>query len=151
VPLVERLDHSSLTVSSLERSLAFYGELLGCEVVSVRERHGGPTARIVGYPDVHLRIADLRAPSGGHVIELIEYREPPGISVPIEPRLIGAAHLCFVVGDLGAVYEALRAAGVDSFVSPPVGIGEEAGGGRALYLRDPDGIIVELVEAGFPG
>ena len=69
------------------------------------------------------------------------------IPARIEPRDVGAAHLCFVVDDLPAAYEQLREAGVDSFVSPPVQVDTGINtGGYGLYLRDPDGILVELFQ-----
>ncbi len=147
---VERLHHTGYTVSNLERSLGFYRDLLGCEVMATQEKQGGYLAAIVGYPDAHVRMAHLRAPESDHVIELFEYLSPVPDQVDnesrLEPRNVGTAHMCFVVGDLGATYERLVAAGVE-FVSPPVEIdtGINAGG-RSLYLRDPDGIPMELFQ-----
>ncbi len=147
MPELGPVHHTGYTVSDLERSLGFYRDLLGCELLARQEKQGGYLAAIVGYPDAHVRQAHLRAPSGEHVIELFEYVQPPSTSAPIEPKLVGAAHLCFVVDDLRAVYERLRAAGVDSFFSPPVEVdtGMNAGG-LGLYLRAPDGIVVELFQ-----
>ena len=144
---VSMLHHTGYTVSNLERSLAFYGDLLGCEVVATQEKEGGYLAAIVGYPDAHVRMAHLRAPGSVHVIELFEYLVPSGGHSETEPRNVGTAHLCFVVDDLRATYERLVAAGVDSFTSPPVEVdtGINAGG-LALYVRDPDGIPVELFQ-----
>jgi len=144
---VEGLHHTCFTVSDLERSLAFYRDLLGCEVVARRERRGGFLAEIVGYLEAHVRMAYLRVPPSEHLIELFEYVTPASAPAPIEPRLVGAAHLCFLVADLRGLYERLRAAGVDSFFSPPIEVsdGQDAGG-LALYLRDPDGIVVELYQ-----
>jgi catechol 2,3-dioxygenase-like lactoylglutathione lyase family enzyme len=81
------------------------------------------------------------------VIELFQYLAPSGRVADVESKNVGAAHLCFIVDDLDALYARLRAEGVDSFVSPPVEVdtGINAGG-RALYLRDPDGIRVELFQ-----
>ena len=60
---------------------------------------------------------------------------------------MGASHLCFVVDDLAEVYAGLRERGVESFVSPPVEVDTGVNrGGAALYLRDPDGITVELFQ-----
>jgi len=142
-----RLHHTCYTVSSLDRSLAFYRDLLGCEVLATQEKQGGYLAAIVGYPDAHVRMAHLRVPGGDHVIELFEYLAPQSGRADVEPRNVGASHLCFVVDDLPALYEQLRGRGVDSFVSAPVEVdtGINAGG-YALYLRDPDGITVELFQ-----
>jgi catechol 2,3-dioxygenase-like lactoylglutathione lyase family enzyme len=144
---IAMLHHTGLTVSNLETSLGFYRDLLGCEVLATQEKQGGYLAAIVGYPDTHVRMAHLRAPESVHVIELFEYLAPkPGRS-QLEPRNVGTAHLCFIVADLETTWKRLRAAGVASFFSPPVEVdtGINAGG-RALYLRDPDGIPIELFQ-----
>jgi catechol 2,3-dioxygenase-like lactoylglutathione lyase family enzyme len=80
------------------------------------------------------------------VIELFEYVSPPTIDVELEPAKVGNAHLCFLVPDLDAVYARLVPTGV-SFFSPPVVVDTGANaGGKGLYLRDPDGIVLELFE-----
>jgi catechol 2,3-dioxygenase-like lactoylglutathione lyase family enzyme len=142
------IHHTGYTVASLERSLHFYHDLLGMEVVATQEKKGGYLAAIVGYPDAHVRMAHLRVPGADHVVELFEYLAPAGDAVAApEPKNVGSSHLCFVVDDLASLYERLRAAGVASFFSPPVEVdtGINAGG-LALYLRDPDGVPVELFQ-----
>lgn len=143
---VSRLHHTGYTVSDLDRSLTFYRDLLGCELVATQSKQGGYLAAIVGYPDAHVRMAHLRAPDSSHVIELFEYLAPAPGRAETEPRNVGVAHLCFVVDDLAATYERLRDAGVD-FFSPPVEVDTGINtGGYALYLRDPDGIPMELFQ-----
>jgi catechol 2,3-dioxygenase-like lactoylglutathione lyase family enzyme len=144
---VNGLHHTCYTVADLDRSLAFYRDLLGCEVLAEQEKEGGYLAAIVGYPDAHVRMAHLRAPGAEHVIELFEYLAPQGQGADVQPRNVGASHLCFLVDDLPAYYEWLRAHGVDTFVSPPVEVDTGVNrGGYALYLTDPDGITVELFQ-----
>ena len=141
------LHHTCYTVSDLDRSVAFYRDLLGCEVLAEQEKEGGYLAAIVGYPDAHVRMAHLRVPGAEHVIELFEYLTPASTRADVEPRNVGASHLCFLVDDLPALYEQLREKGVNSFVSPPVEVDTGVNkGGYALYLRDPDGISVELFQ-----
>jgi len=143
----EGLHHTGYTVSDLDRSVAFYGDLLGCEVIATQEKEGGYLAAIVGYPDAHVRMAHLRVPGSEHVIELFEYMAPQGGKADVEPRNVGASHLCFVVDDLRALYERLRGRGIASFVSPPVDVDTGINrGALGLYLRDPDGITVELFQ-----
>lgn len=143
---VSKLHHTGYTVSDLDRSVAFYRDLLGCEVVATQEKRGGYLAEIVGYPHAHVRMAHLRAPESPHIIELFEYLTPQSEHPRLEPRNVGTAHMSFLVGDLEATYERLLAAGIE-FYSPPVKIdtGINAGG-LALYLRDPDGITMELFQ-----
>ena len=144
---LERVHHTSFTVSDLERSLAFYEGLLGCEIVATQEKKGGYLAAIVGDPSAHVRMAHLRVPGTEHLLELFEYVTPDGTAVDLKPWNIGVSHICFIVDDLPALYAALLDRGVQSFVSPPVEVdtGVNAGG-YALYLRDPDGVIVELFQ-----
>ena len=144
---VVRLHHTSFTVSSLDRSLGFYRDLLGCEVLATQEKEGGYLAAIVGDPDAHVRMTHLRVPGGEHVIELFEYLAPEGARADVTPWNVGSSHLCFVVDDLRGLYEQLLERGVDSFVSPPVEVDTGINtGGCALYVRDPDGINVELFQ-----
>jgi catechol 2,3-dioxygenase-like lactoylglutathione lyase family enzyme len=145
-----RLHHTGYTVSDLDRSVAFYRDLLGCEVLATQEKAGGYLAAIVGYPDAHVRMAHLRVPGDEYVIELFEYLSPSGSRADVEPRNVGASHLCLIVTDLRALYDELLGHGV-TFVSPPVDVDTGINrGGSALYLRDPDGITVELFEPPVP-
>ena len=104
----DRIHHTGYTVSDLDRSVAFYRDLLGCEVIATQEKQGGYLAAIVGYPDAHVRMAHLRLPGGDHVIELFEYLAPRRGHADVEPRNVGASHLCLVTGDLAGDYERLR-------------------------------------------
>jgi catechol 2,3-dioxygenase-like lactoylglutathione lyase family enzyme len=142
-----RVHHTSFTVSDLDRSLAFYRDQLGCEVLATQEKAGGYLAAIVGDPRTHIRMAHLRLPGGDHVIELFQYLAPGGSSPDVRPWDVGSSHICFIVDDLPAFYEQLLERGVTSFVSPPIEVdtGINAGG-YALYVRDPDGINVELFQ-----
>jgi catechol 2,3-dioxygenase-like lactoylglutathione lyase family enzyme len=145
--VVNALHHTGLTVGNLERSLGFYRDLLGLEVVMTQERQGGYFGEIVGYPDAHVRMAHLRPPGSEHALELFEYLVPEGRRHEVEPRDIGLTHVCLVVDDLDGVYARLADSGTCTFFTPPVEVdtGVNAGS-RALYLRDPDGTILELFE-----
>ncbi len=145
---IQFVHHTGYTVADLDRSMHFYCDLLGLEVLATQEKEGGYVAAIVGYPDAHVRMAHLAVPGAGHVVELFEYLAPPGANAGHhEPKDVGTSHLCFIVDDLPELYDRLRSAGVESFLSPPVDVdtGINAGG-LALYLRDPDGIPVELFQ-----
>jgi catechol 2,3-dioxygenase-like lactoylglutathione lyase family enzyme len=148
VSALRTIHHTGFTVADLARSLGFYRDLLGLETVAEQEKEGGYLGAIVGHPDARVRMAHLRVPGDGHVVELFEYLAPAGHRPgPFDPADVGTSHLCFVVDDLPTLYERLRAAGVDSFFSPPVEVDTGINrGGWALYLRDPDGIPVELFQ-----
>jgi len=140
------IQHTGLTVSNLERSVDFYVRILGCTLIMAQEKTGGYLAEIVGYPGASVKMAHLSDPSGHHVIELFEYIVPGVVETELEPRRIGNAHLCFMVSDLDAIYDAIKNEGI-TFISGPVAVDTGANaGGAGLYLKDPDGITMELFQ-----
>ena len=58
--------HVSFTVSNLEAAVKWYTEVLGLEYVRGQEQHNEYTAKLVGYPGAHLKVAQLRVP--GHLL-----------------------------------------------------------------------------------
>ncbi len=144
--LVKSVDHIGLTVTDLDRSIKFYTEVLECTVAFQQEKKGGYLAAIVGYPDADVRMAHLQLPGVGPRLELFEYRTPRSAPRDLEPRNVGNAHVCFVVDDAFAIYERVLQHEVSAF-SPPVEVDTGVNkGGFALYVKDPDGITVELFQ-----
>jgi catechol 2,3-dioxygenase-like lactoylglutathione lyase family enzyme len=143
---ITKAHHTGFTVRSLERSLGFYRDLLGFEVVFQWNPKAPYIGEIVGYPDVDLHAAILRIPNSDTFLELLEYRGIPEATVDMANGNIGNGHIAFTVDELDPLYERLKASGVAS-VSPPVTptIGPNRGG-RAVYMIDPDGFRVELIE-----
>jgi catechol 2,3-dioxygenase-like lactoylglutathione lyase family enzyme len=145
--MIRGCDHIGIQVGDVERSARFYEENLGFECVERWSLSHPYVQRVVGYyPDVTLEIALLRIPNTNLFLEILEYR---GVDrVPIDPATAnpGTAHFCLFVDDLDMLYADLVAKGVE-FVSevqtPTWGPNE---GGRLVYMKDPDGIRVELVE-----
>ncbi len=143
--------HTGLTVSDLDRSIAFYRDLLGLEVIAQWDSSQPYLRTVVGYPDAELRIALLRLPertgaaSGPHV-ELLEYKQPRGVRGDANTFNPGNAHIAFMVDDLDATYADLKAKGV-RFKSAPVEIAHGRNkGAKAVYLFDPDDITLEMVQ-----
>ena len=137
--------HTSFTVANLERSLAFFRDVLELGVLGSREIRDEYFGQIVGLPGCVVKAALIRLP-GGHHVELFEYLEPLGQSVAARPCDPGSTHLSLLTDDLPALYLKLKARGVE-FISPPVLI--TAGlnrGGYGVYLRDPNGILLELFQ-----
>jgi len=146
-PHFRALDHVGYAVGNLDRSIAFYETLLGVPLL-LRKTWSHPyVGQIVGYSDLVLEGAFFQLPNGV-VLELLEYKTPPPADVDMESYNAGNAHLCLVTGDMAADFERLRAAGYDTFrADAPIEIPwGPYRGGRACYLRDPDGISIELLE-----
>jgi catechol 2,3-dioxygenase-like lactoylglutathione lyase family enzyme len=98
----------------------------------------------MGRPGLRMELVILRA--GLTKLELIAYYEPartPYVPADGNP---GAAHISVLVDDVRAWHAALTADGVRA-QSPPVRITEGPNiGGWAVFLLDPDGVWVELLE-----
>jgi catechol 2,3-dioxygenase-like lactoylglutathione lyase family enzyme len=91
-------------------------------------------------------MAHLAFPDDAQRIELFEYVEPPSRGDAGEPRDVGITHVCLRVDDVDGLYGRMCEAGA-SPLSPPVLVDTGANaGGRGVYLRDPDGIIIELFQ-----
>jgi catechol 2,3-dioxygenase-like lactoylglutathione lyase family enzyme len=143
--------HFSFTVSDLDASVAFYTGQLDFELIHRQEQANEYTRRLVGYPDAHLRVAQLAVPGqprglSSHDLELVEYVAPKGSRGDAQICNPGAAHLAIAVDDIHARYERLTAAGV-RFYSPPnaitAGVNES---GFTCYFEDPDRIVLEMVQ-----
>lgn len=142
------IHHAGLTVRDLDRSLAFYRDQLGMDVVMQQEKQGGYLAAIVGYREAHVRMAHVAFPGDATRVELFEYVSPEARDRGgTEPRDVGITHLCLLVDDIHALTKRLEAAGAELYSQPVlVDTGANAGG-WGIYLRDPDGITVELFQA----
>jgi lactoylglutathione lyase len=147
VARITKAHHTGLQVESLERSVQFYREVFGFEQVFQWNPRAVYIGELVGYPEVDLHAAILRMPDSETFLELLEYRNVERHPVDTRTANPGTAHVAFFVEDLDGLYEDLRAKGVAS-VSAPVTptIGPNAGG-RAVYMIDPDGIRIELIES----
>lgn len=134
------LHHTGLRVSDLERSLGFYHELLG---IPVRERVddvGEEELRLAGWQGEQARIADLDL-GEGRVLELIELIGAPA---PAGHDM----HVALEVDDVHEAYRRVTAAGYEAR-SDPVTLhdaGQHWTGATLVYVTDPDGTAVELVQ-----
>jgi lactoylglutathione lyase len=143
--------HTGLSVADLDRSIAFYRDVLGLELVARWDSSQPYLRTIVGFPEAELRIALLRVPGGaaarsGHHIELLEYRSPRGTRGDARTCNPGNVHVAFLVDDLDAAHAELSAKGV-RFKSLPVAVEHGRNrGGKVVYLLDPDDITLELVQ-----
>lgn len=144
--------HFSFTVADIDRSIEFYTKIIGMELIHTQVQHNEYTARLVGYENAHLKVAQLAIPGmhkerSGHLLELVQYVYPlcpPTDTATCRP---GSAHLAFQVEDCLAEYARMKAAGV-RFKSEPnhitAGINK---GGYTCYFLDPDDITLEIIQA----
>ena len=138
-------NHTSFTVSDIDRSLAFFRDALGFEVTSKGPRSPSLIQAITGVEGAEVLIAYVRGP--GHSIELIEYIKPETrSSVRPQPCDTGFSHIAYDVDDIDAAIKAARDHSVEP-IGPVVAIDQGPySGSRVAYLRDPDGITIEFIE-----
>jgi catechol 2,3-dioxygenase-like lactoylglutathione lyase family enzyme len=139
-------DHTGITVTNLERSLAFWRDVLGFELSHRAHQKGELASEITGVPGAEISLAVLKTPTG-HKIELLEYLAPPDRKqVDPKPCDVGSVHIALTVDDLDAVLSAIapfgwKAAGK----SQTLASGPNAGK-RVVYVRDADGTTIELMQ-----
>ena len=145
---VSRIDHVGITVSDVDRSLTFYRDALGLRLVADGTMSDLELADLLGLDSVTLRIAELDS-GDGRIVELIQYVVPKGRRMDYESSDSATTHIAFTVDDLAAVRDRLAGAGATMVSRQPITINEPGGsfdGSICFYVRDPDGVIVELVQ-----
>jgi catechol 2,3-dioxygenase-like lactoylglutathione lyase family enzyme len=103
-------DHTGITVSNLERSLAFWQDVLGFELSHRAHQTGDLAREITGVSGAEISIAVLKAP--GHKIELLEYHAPLDRKrVHPKPCDVGSVHIALTVDNLDSILNAIAASG----------------------------------------
>src|SRR5438105_8405065 len=140
-------DHTGITVSNLERSLEFWQNVLGFEFSHRAHQTSEMASEITGVAGAEIKLAVVKAP-GGHKIELLEYLAPADRKkdVNLRPCDVGSVHIALTVDDLDAVLQKIAASGWKAAGKPQtLNYGPNAGK-RVIYVRDPDGTTIEIME-----
>jgi glyoxylase I family protein len=126
--MLKSIHHVAVICADFERSRYFYTEILGLRVVAQTYRAERRSYKL-----------DLALPDGGQV-ELFSFPDPPKRSS--RPEACGLRHLAFVVEDLEAAIQKIKA-----FDVPVQAIRlDDLTGCRFVFLEDPDGLPIELYE-----
>jgi len=141
-----RMLRTAYTVKNMERSLAFYRDLLGLRVVRDKLRAGESYDRILGITNVELRVVLLEDGASGHLLELAEFISPPTQDRVVRDDEVGSSNICFVVDDLDSCHQRLIEAGVTARCEPADFVQEGRTVGRIAAVFDPDRIPVLLLE-----
>ena len=165
------IHHVSFTVTDLERTIAFYRDVVGMRLVGRKHRLATdlgtalfgepeteqtgaapepvgaapePASARTGQP-AEILIADMEL--SGTRVEFIQYVDPPARPYPGDPSMAGSAHIAILAQDIESEFRRLQAAGIRFHT--PVRTVRDPGRPEWLwcYFRDPDGICVELVES----
>ena len=139
-------DHTGITVSNLERSLAFWRDVLGFEFSHTAHQKGELAQEITGIEGAELKLAVLKTP-GGHKIELLEYLAPADRKrTNLRPCDVGSVHVALLVEDLNAALDRISVSGWKIAGQSQILTKGPNAGKRVVYVRDPDGTTIELMQ-----
>jgi catechol 2,3-dioxygenase-like lactoylglutathione lyase family enzyme len=144
--MFESVHHVGVTVADMDRAVSFWERLLGAAARDRRVLEGPQLGTLVGYPGARIESCWVDLP-GGVALELLRYLdrdEPsyhPGTAHP------GNVHVCLRVDDMDAAHARAVACGARPVSERPIDVaaGPRAGT-RLAYLRDPEGVTIELVQ-----
>ncbi|WP_323190320.1 VOC family protein [Halostella sp. PRR32] len=133
-------NHYGITVSDLDRAVEFYRDAVGLDEVDRFSVSGEAFATGVGVDGasgdfVHLDAGETR-------VELVEYGPTDENATAENVTQAGAKHLGLSVSDLDSFYDELPDH-IDTVSEPQT----TESGTRILFLRDPEGNMVEVLEA----
>lgn len=139
-----RFDHVGVVIDDLDAATAFFVGL-GFEHEGGWLVEGEVVSKINGLDGVRADIVMVRTPDGTGKLELVKYHTPADTegAHPWPANRLGFRHICIEVEDLNAIVERLRDDGFDT-------VGEVQDYGdvyRLVYVRGPEGLIVELAQA----
>jgi catechol 2,3-dioxygenase-like lactoylglutathione lyase family enzyme len=151
-PLIESVERVGMTVSNMDRSVAFFSTVLTFEKVSDEELSGNEYEKLQGVFGLRMRVVRMRL--GSEEIELTEYLTPRGRPVPLDSRSNDRwfQHVAIIVSNMDQAYARLRQHNVEHASPEPQRLPDwntAAGGIKAFYFKDPDGHPLEILE--FPG
>ena len=144
---IDAVQHIGMSVRNVRRTVEFWRNFAGVEPAWEKVVDGPYLGDITGYPGVHLNAAMIELP-GGTWLEILDYQVPD--KEPNDPSTAnpGNVHLCLHVIDIHAVWARAMAAGATAVSPGPVEVTEGPNrGAKVCYLREPDGITIELFQS----
>lgn len=148
-PLVSAVDSVDITVSDMDRAVAFYSRVLTFQKVRDTEVAGETEENLEAVFGVRMRVVRLQL--GDEFIELTEYLAPKGR--PIAPGAHSNdrsfQHIAIIVSDMDKAYAWLRQNKVEYVSSGPQRLPDwnrNASGIKAFYFKDPDGHPLEILQ-----
>lgn len=139
--MIKAMNHVGVSVANIDRSIEFYQDTFGMELVSYGTFGGELYETILQLKGAAGKVALLKLADSK--LELFEFAHPQPKSGDLNRPVCdhGITHFCLEVVDIEAEYERLKGAGV-TFHCAPI----QSGSLKATYGRDLDGNVFELLE-----
>ena len=146
--VVKSVDAVSVTVADIDRSLAFYRDVLGFAVVSDAETAGDAVEHLYGVFGARVRVLTLKL--GDESLRLEQFIAPRGRPMPsdLQSNDVSFQHVAIIVSDMDRAYAWLRDHKVEHASTGPQLLPQwnaAAAGIAAFYFRDPDGHNLEVL------
>lgn len=148
--MINEVMHIGVTVSDMDRSIDFYKNVLGLTFAGEILMEGKETDLLFNRKNCKARVAYLNG--SDHVmappIELIQFVGNAAEQMPSDLHRTSISEICFKVDDIDQVYQHLLKNGVECLSEPQFFDFTASGFGKskAIYFKDPDGVILELMQ-----
>jgi len=140
---IKETRHIGISVTDLEKSLIFYKDILGFKIQRVMNESGEFIDKILSNSNVNVRTVKLTVNDGITLIELLEFKNPKPAINNTNIENIGASHVAFTVSEIDKFYEELASKGIKFKSKPQI---SPDGYAKVAFCKDPDGMLIELVE-----
>jgi len=130
--MLKHFEHIGMATSDLDACLHFYCDLIGCKLLLRKANPRSPGE--VAFIDAGGAQLEIFAPGG---------LKTPARTVPNDE--VGLRHLTFTFENIDETYAMLMAAGVEGIEKPRDAYNREMLA-RVAFVRDPDGMIIELAQ-----
>lgn len=141
------LRHAGLVVRDLPRSIDFYTRILGLKTPVVALERGPFLEHVLACQGVTVTTAKFQSVQGGCMLELLCFADPA--ATPSRPEeypfyRLGPTHVAFTVSGLDALLAEVDRAGGSRLSDAALSVDGKV---RVAFCRDPEGNLLELVEA----
>ena len=138
-------NHTSFTVSDIDRTLAFFRDVLGFPATEKLARDPEMAAAVTGVAGAGITVAFVDAP--GHRLEFVEYDNPPDrTKVAGRPCDTGFTHIALDVDDIEAAMTAASEHGFRANGSIQTSDKGPNAGRRIAYTTNGDGLTIEFIQ-----
>lgn len=149
--MIKQVVHIGITVLDMDRSIDFYKDTLGLTFQGEILMKGEETDKLFNRTNCKVRVAYLNGSKELHAppVELLQFTCEDAKSDKSDLHKTSISEICFHVEDIDKVYNRLKEENVE-FISKPQSFDftdQGFGKSKAVYFKDPDGIILELIQS----